>query len=51
FDDAGIDMLLVGDSIGNTMHGHRTTLPVTDSASRGNRPAAVSDGVTGSAPS
>ncbi|MBE7701063.1 3-methyl-2-oxobutanoate hydroxymethyltransferase [Oerskovia sp. Sa1BUA8] len=29
FDEAGIDMLLVGDSIGNTMHGHRTTLPVT----------------------
>lgn len=29
FDDAGIDVLLVGDSIGNTMHGHRSTLPVT----------------------
>ena len=29
FDEAGIDMLLVGDSIGNTMHGHTTTLPVT----------------------
>jgi 3-methyl-2-oxobutanoate hydroxymethyltransferase len=29
FDDAGIDVLLVGDSIGNTMHGHATTLPVT----------------------
>ncbi|WP_136519718.1 3-methyl-2-oxobutanoate hydroxymethyltransferase [Cellulomonas telluris] len=29
FDDAGIDMLLVGDSIGNTMHGYATTLPVT----------------------
>ena len=29
FDDAGVDMLLVGDSIGNTMHGYRTTLPVT----------------------
>ena len=29
FDDAGLDMLLVGDSIGNTMHGHATTLPVT----------------------
>lgn len=29
FDDAGVDMLLVGDSIGNTMHGHATTLPVT----------------------
>src|SRR3954468_23067148 len=29
FDAAGIDMLLVGDSIGNTMHGHTTTLPVT----------------------
>ncbi|MTG89709.1 3-methyl-2-oxobutanoate hydroxymethyltransferase [Cellulosimicrobium sp. BIT-GX5] len=29
FDDAGIDLLLVGDSIGNTMHGHATTLPVT----------------------
>ncbi|MBO9553979.1 3-methyl-2-oxobutanoate hydroxymethyltransferase [Cellulomonas sp.] len=29
FDAAGVDMLLVGDSIGNTMHGHTTTLPVT----------------------
>jgi len=29
FDKAGIDLLLVGDSIGNTMHGHQTTLPVT----------------------
>ncbi|AEG44613.1 3-methyl-2-oxobutanoate hydroxymethyltransferase [Isoptericola variabilis] len=29
FDAAGIDVLLVGDSIGNVMHGHATTLPVT----------------------
>jgi len=29
FDEAGLDMLLVGDSIGNTMHGHPTTIPVT----------------------
>lgn len=29
FDEAGVDMLLVGDSIGNTMHGYTTTLPVT----------------------
>ncbi|MFH5823351.1 3-methyl-2-oxobutanoate hydroxymethyltransferase [Georgenia sp. AZ-5] len=29
FDEAGIDVLLVGDSIGNTMHGHETTIPVT----------------------
>ncbi|MFC7876223.1 3-methyl-2-oxobutanoate hydroxymethyltransferase [Isoptericola sp. NPDC057391] len=29
FDAAGLDLLLVGDSIGNTMHGHATTLPVT----------------------
>lgn len=29
FDQAGVDLLLVGDSIGNTMHGHETTLPVT----------------------
>ena len=29
FDEAGIDMLLVGDSIGNAMHGHSSTLPVT----------------------
>jgi 3-methyl-2-oxobutanoate hydroxymethyltransferase len=29
FDAAGIDMLLVGDSIGNTMHGHSSTIPVT----------------------
>ncbi|PFG43538.1 ketopantoate hydroxymethyltransferase [Isoptericola jiangsuensis] len=29
FDAAGVDTLLVGDSIGNTMLGHATTLPVT----------------------
>ena len=29
FDAAGIDVLLVGDSIGNTMLGHDTTIPVT----------------------
>ena len=29
FDAAGTDLLLVGDSVGNTMHGHTTTLPVT----------------------
>ncbi|WP_129337758.1 3-methyl-2-oxobutanoate hydroxymethyltransferase [Cellulomonas endophytica] len=29
FDEAGVDLLLVGDSIGNTMHGQATTLPVT----------------------
>jgi len=29
FDEAGIDLLLVGDSIGNAMHGKATTLPVT----------------------
>lgn len=29
FDEAGIDMLLVGDSIGNTMLGYSGTLPVT----------------------
>ncbi len=29
FDEAGIDLLLVGDSIGNTMHGQATTIPVT----------------------
>lgn len=29
FDSAGVDILLVGDSIGNTMHGYTTTLPVT----------------------
>ncbi|UNX53455.1 3-methyl-2-oxobutanoate hydroxymethyltransferase [Georgenia sp. TF02-10] len=29
FDEAGIDLLLVGDSIGNTMLGYDTTLPVT----------------------
>ncbi|GAA1867131.1 3-methyl-2-oxobutanoate hydroxymethyltransferase [Myceligenerans crystallogenes] len=28
-DAAGVDMFLVGDSIGNVMHGHTTTLPVT----------------------
>ena len=29
FDEAGIDMLLVGDSVGNTMLGYDSTLPVT----------------------
>lgn len=28
-DQAGIDMLLVGDSVGMVVHGHDTTLPVT----------------------
>lgn len=44
FDAAGIDTLLVGDSIGNTMLGHATTLPVTlDDMVRAGR--AVSSGV------
>lgn len=29
FDEAGIDFLLVGDSAGNTVFGHDTTIPVT----------------------
>ncbi len=29
FDQAGIDVLLVGDSLGNVFQGHETTLPVT----------------------
>ncbi|GAB6903083.1 3-methyl-2-oxobutanoate hydroxymethyltransferase [Kineosporia succinea] len=29
FDEAGIDVLLVGDSAGNNVYGHRTSLPVT----------------------
>ncbi len=28
-EDAGIDMILVGDSLGNVVQGHETTLPVT----------------------
>lgn len=28
-DDAGIDILLVGDSASNVIHGHETTLPIT----------------------
>jgi len=29
FDDAGIDVVLVGDSASNVVHGHETTLPIT----------------------
>ncbi len=29
FDEAGVDVLLVGDSLGNVFQGHDTTLPVT----------------------
>ncbi|MCX7930870.1 MAG: 3-methyl-2-oxobutanoate hydroxymethyltransferase [Chlorobi bacterium] len=29
FDNAGIDVLLVGDSLGNVVQGHETTIPVT----------------------
>src|ERR671912_1951761 len=29
FDEAGIDVLLVGDSASNVMAGHETTLPIT----------------------
>lgn len=29
FDQAGIDLLLVGDSVGNVVQGHDTTIPVT----------------------
>ena len=29
FDEAGVDILLVGDSLGNVVQGHDTTLPVT----------------------
>lgn len=28
-DDSGVDLILVGDSLGNTVFGHSTTLPVT----------------------
>lgn len=28
-DEAGVDILLVGDSAGNVMHGHESTLPIT----------------------
>ena len=29
YDEAGIDVLLVGDSASNVMAGHETTLPIT----------------------
>jgi 3-methyl-2-oxobutanoate hydroxymethyltransferase len=46
-DDAGVDVLLVGDSLGMVLQGHPTTLPVsmddmvyhTASVARGNRTA------------
>ncbi|HHZ64118.1 MAG TPA: 3-methyl-2-oxobutanoate hydroxymethyltransferase, partial [Flavobacteriales bacterium] len=28
-DDAGVDVILVGDSAANVMHGYETTLPIT----------------------
>ncbi|WP_175945106.1 3-methyl-2-oxobutanoate hydroxymethyltransferase [Burkholderia pyrrocinia] len=48
-DRCGVDMLLVGDSLGNVLQGHGTTLPVTladiayhtESVARGNRSALV----------
>lgn len=52
FAEAGIDVLLVGDSVGDNLHGHATTLPVTVDdllphvravASRGGRPFVVAD--------
>ena len=52
FAEAGIDVLLVGDSVGDNLHGHATTIPVTVDdllphvravASRGGRPFVVAD--------
>jgi 3-methyl-2-oxobutanoate hydroxymethyltransferase len=52
FDEAGIDVLLVGDSMGDNLMGHATTLPVTVEdllphvravAGRGGRPLVVAD--------
>lgn len=52
FAEAGVDVLLVGDSVGDNLHGHATTLPVTVEdllphvravASRGGRPFVVAD--------
>src|SRR5579864_6186395 len=48
-DRCGVDMVLVGDSLGNVLQGHSTTLPVnladiayhTASVTRGNRSAFV----------
>jgi 3-methyl-2-oxobutanoate hydroxymethyltransferase len=52
FDEAGIDVLLIGDSMGDNLMGHATTIPVTVDdllphvravAGRGGRPLVVAD--------